>query len=68
MAGTSGVVYGVLGDVNYLIERAVSNTFAHANYTTDLDRLGVLLCINGEEVLECVGSSKYHSRCKLLRI
>ena len=41
-AGTSGVVYGVLGDVNYDPKSRV-NTFAHANYTTDLDRLGVLL-------------------------
>lgn len=49
-AGTSGVVYGVLGDVNYDPKSCV-NTFAHANYTTDLDRLGVLLCINGTGIL-----------------
>lgn len=49
-AGTSGVVYGVLGDVNYDPKSRV-NTFAHANYTTDLDRLGVLLCINGTGIL-----------------
>ena len=42
-AGTSGVVYGVLGDVNYDPKSRV-NTFAHVNYTTELDRLGVLLC------------------------
>ena len=49
-AGTSGVVYGVLGDVNYDPKSRV-NTFAHANYATDLDRLGVLLCINGTGIL-----------------
>lgn len=49
-AGTSGVVYGVLGDVNYDKKSRV-NTFAHSNYTTDLDRLGVLLCINGTGIL-----------------
>lgn len=49
-AGTSGVVYGVLGDVNYDPKSRV-NTFAHVNYTTDIDRLGVLLCINGTGIL-----------------
>ena len=49
-AGTSGVVYGVLGDVNYDPKSRV-NTFAHANYTTELNRLGVLLCINGTGIL-----------------
>lgn len=49
-AGTSGVVYGVLGDVNYDHKSRV-NTFAHVNYTTDEDRLGVLLCINGTGIL-----------------
>lgn len=49
-AGTSGVVYGVLGDVNYDTKSRV-NTFAHANYTTEFDRLGVLLCINGTGIL-----------------
>lgn len=49
-AGTSGVVYGVLGDVNY-DKRSRVNTFAHVNYTKDLDRLGVLLCINGTGIL-----------------
>ena len=49
-AGTSGVVYGVLGDVNYDPKSRV-NTFAHVNYTPDLDRLGVLLCINGTGIL-----------------
>lgn len=49
-AGTSGVVYGVLGDVNYDPKSRV-NTFAHVNYTKELDRLGVLLCINGTGIL-----------------
>ena len=49
-AGTSGVVYGVLGDVNYDPKSRV-NTFAHVNYTQELDRLGVLLCINGTGIL-----------------
>ena len=49
-AGTSGVVYGLLGDVNY-DKRSRVNTFAHVNYTKDTDRLGVLLCINGTGIL-----------------
>ena len=49
-AGTSGVVYGVLGDVNY-DQKSRVNTFAHVNYTKELDRLGVLLCINGTGIL-----------------
>ncbi len=49
-AGTSGVVYGVLGEVNYDPKSRV-NTFAHVNYTKESDRLGVLLCINGTGIL-----------------
>ena len=49
-AGTSGVVYGVLGDTNYDKKSRV-NTFAHVNYGTDCTRLGVLLCINGTGIL-----------------
>ncbi len=49
-AGTSGVVYGVLGEANY-DQKSRVNTFAHVNYTTELDRLGVLLCINGTGIL-----------------
>lgn len=49
-AGTSGVVYGVLGEVNYDTKSRV-NTFAHVNHTTDATRLGVLLCINGTGIL-----------------
>ncbi len=49
-AGTSGVVYGVLGEVNYDRKSRV-NTFAHVNHTSDQTRLGVLLCINGTGIL-----------------
>lgn len=49
-AGTSGVVYGVLRDVNYDPKSRV-NTFAHVNHTSDQTRLGVLLCINGTGIL-----------------
>ena len=49
-AGTSGVVYGVLGDVNYDPKSRV-NTFAHVNHTDADPRLGVLLCINGTGIL-----------------
>lgn len=49
-AGTSGVVYGVLGDVNYDKKSRV-NTFAHVNHNDDQTRLGVLLCINGTGIL-----------------
>ena len=49
-AGTSGVVYGVLGEVNYDPKSRV-NTFAHVNHTDEQTRLGVLLCINGTGIL-----------------
>ena len=48
--GTSGVVYGVLGSVNYDPKSRV-NTFAHVNHTASDTRLGVLLCINGTGIL-----------------
>ncbi len=48
--GTSGVVYGVLGEVNYDKLSRV-NTFAHVNHSADATRLGVLLCINGTGIL-----------------
>ena len=48
--GTSGVVYGVLGEVNYDKLSRV-NTFAHVNHRADQTRLGVLLCINGTGIL-----------------
>jgi xylulokinase len=49
-AGTSGVVYGVNGQVSYDSLSRV-NTFAHVNHTPEEARLGVLLCINGVGIL-----------------
>ncbi|KPH13282.1 xylulokinase [Chryseobacterium sp. ERMR1:04] len=49
-AGTSGVVYGVLDQLEYDKLSRV-NTFAHVNHTQELTRLGVLLCINGTGIL-----------------
>ncbi len=49
-AGTSGVVYGVLGSVNYDPQSRV-NSFAHVNHSAAAPRLGVLLCINGTGIL-----------------
>ena len=49
-AGTSGVVYGVIGNIEYDPLSRV-NTFAHVNHTAADPRLGVLLCINGTGIL-----------------
>jgi xylulokinase len=49
-AGTSGVVYGVNGNVKYDPLSRV-NTFAHVNHTVADTRLGVLLCVNGTGIL-----------------
>ncbi len=49
-AGTSGVVYGVSEAVKYDPKSRV-NTFAHVNHTPEMNRLGVLLCINGTGIL-----------------
>lgn len=49
-AGTSGVVYGVNGNVDYDKKSRV-NTFAHVNHTAENPRTGVLLCINGTGIL-----------------
>jgi xylulokinase len=49
-AGTSGVVYGVNGVVNYDKKSRV-NTFAHVNHTTEQTRLGVMACISGTGIL-----------------
>ena len=49
-AGTSGVVYGVIGQVAHDPLSRV-NPFAHVNYTAASPRLGVLLCINGTGIL-----------------
>lgn len=48
--GTSGVVYGVNGKVNFDTLSRV-NTFAHVNHSAEQTRLGVLLCINGVGIL-----------------
>ena len=45
-AGTSGVVYGISDKPNYDSKSRV-NTFVHVNYTPDVPRYGVLLCLNG---------------------
>ncbi len=49
-AGTSGVVYGVNGEVNYDKKSRV-NTFAHVNHGTGQTRLGVMACISGTGIL-----------------
>ena len=49
-AGTSGVVYGVNGTVDYDPKSRV-NTFAHVNHTAEQTRCGVLLCVNGTGIL-----------------
>ena len=48
--GTSGVVYGVSEAVKYDPLSRV-NTFAHVNHTQELNRLGILLCINVTGIL-----------------
>jgi xylulokinase len=45
-AGTSGVIYGVSDQLNYDKQSRI-NSFAHVNHKEDLNRIGVLLCING---------------------
>lgn len=45
-AGTSGVIYGVT-DTLFYDQQSRVNTFAHVNHSPGLQRLGVLLCING---------------------
>ena len=49
-AGTSGVVYGIIDQVNYDPKSRV-NTFAHVNHSAADPRLGVLLCIIGTGIL-----------------
>lgn len=49
-AGTSGVVYGISGKVEYDPLSRV-NTFAHVNYTPEVTRLGIMACINGTGIL-----------------
>ena len=49
-AGTSGVIYGVCGEVNYDKKSRV-NTFAHVNHSEEQTRLGVLAIVNGTGIL-----------------
>lgn len=49
-AGTSGVVYGVSDQISYDPKSRV-NCFAHVNHTNALQRIGVLLCVNGTGIL-----------------
>ncbi|HOR38682.1 MAG: carbohydrate kinase [Paludibacteraceae bacterium] len=49
-AGTSGVVYGVNGEIKYDPQSRV-NSFAHVNHSASEKRIGVLLCINGTAIL-----------------
>ncbi len=49
-AGTSGVVYGVNGQVQY-DQLSRVNTFAHVNHADNQTRLGILLCVNGTGIL-----------------
>jgi len=49
-AGTSGVVYGVNGEIKFDPQSRV-NSFAHVNHSVNEKRIGVLLCINGTAIL-----------------
>lgn len=49
-AGTSGVVYGINGTVDYDPHSRVNN-FAHVNHTADQTRIGVMTCISGTGIL-----------------
>ncbi|MEM9936813.1 MAG: FGGY family carbohydrate kinase [Bacteroidota bacterium] len=49
-AGTSGVVYGVSHETAYDPVSRV-NTFAHVNYSQEVNSLGILLCVNGTGIL-----------------
>jgi xylulokinase len=49
-AGTSGVVYGINGTVDYDPLSRVNN-FAHVNHTAEQTRIGVMTCINGTGIL-----------------
>ena len=49
-AGTSGVIYGITDQKKYDPQSRV-NTFLHVNHSSENQRLGVLLCINGTGIL-----------------
>ncbi len=49
-AGTSGVVYGINNEPRYDAQSRV-NSFVHVNSSTEAQRNGVLLCVNGTGIL-----------------
>lgn len=49
-AGTSGVVYGINGTIDY-DPRSRVNNFAHVNHTESQTRIGVMTCISGTGIL-----------------
>lgn len=49
-AGTSGVVYGINGTVDYDVRSRVNN-FAHVNHSANQTRIGVMTCISGTGIL-----------------
>ena len=49
-AGTSGVVYGINGTVDY-DPRSRVNNFAHVNHSGKQTRIGVMTCISGTGIL-----------------
>lgn len=49
-AGTSGVIYGVVGKPASDKYSRV-NAFAHVNHKNDNQRLGILLCVNGTGIM-----------------
>ena len=49
-AGTSGVVYGIIGSTDYDPLSRVNN-FAHVNHTAAAPRIGVMTCISGTGIL-----------------
>lgn len=49
-AGTSGVVYGINGTVDY-DPRSRVNNFAHVNHSAEQTRIGVMTCISGTGIL-----------------
>ncbi len=49
-AGTSGVVYGINGTIDYDPQSRVNN-FAHVNHSATQTRIGVMTCINGTGIL-----------------
>jgi len=61
-AGTSGVVYGISDRPDYDSKSRV-NTFVHVNYSEDVPRYGVLLCLNGTGILN---SWLKHNACDAL--